>query len=408
MDESNHHQTEQVSVIRKLTKRIPVGELGLPVGFYRADLLPFHNYDPTAAEREEAEEVRETAAKEELPHAPRMPTAGWSDQEGIDGGGIDGIEVDEPESSYAQEYSSSDQSSSSNYLPVKEELDSEPEGELPQEYRVCGFVPRELEDAFVWLNYDEGFPSLETGIPFWGRLEYEPNEAFGYFVKFLALPQGVHPALDARVEDGSDWSDEWKPAGGTRSIHELASQLGAGYDDVAFIRLTEKLRDYAHLYYWGWRSRAYDMYRVAQHRQQQERRAIETQDSHYVLSQRLRARLMTYMNDEEMWETMTPKTAIDMLKTITTLERISAGLPASSPLSEHRGGDGAPRSGMPTELIFRQIARDQQQGMKLVAPESEDGLLLNEDGESVNLDKLLREGGEDVAQLQEFILRFGS
>ncbi|NIW97454.1 MAG: hypothetical protein GWN13_04260, partial [Phycisphaerae bacterium] len=41
----NHQEQIQIEAMRELQKKIPLNDYGLPVGIYRADLLPFHDYE---------------------------------------------------------------------------------------------------------------------------------------------------------------------------------------------------------------------------------------------------------------------------------------------------------------------------------------------------------------------------
>ena len=138
------------------------------------------------------------------------------------------------------------------------------------------------------------------------------------------------------------------------------------------------------------RVHAYDLFRVAQFKVAQEYRAVETQGDHYVQSQRLRHRLMKYMdNEEEFWPMMTPKVALDMFRTLTQLERVSSGLPAAGPVSDKTED----RSGTPFEVTLRTIANTHRQ---------DTGVTIDESGEI--LDKAL-ESSEATELLQELIIR---
>ncbi|KKL47122.1 hypothetical protein LCGC14_2338710 [marine sediment metagenome] len=140
------------------------------------------------------------------------------------------------------------------------------------------------------------------------------------------------------------------------------------------------------------RAHAYDLFRVARYRQQQEHRAIETQDEHYIESRRLRHRLMQYMNDdEEFWALMTPKIGVDMLKMVTGLERVSAGMPAAGPINEQ--GEG--RAGQPFEIAFRTVAQTNR---------TTKGTVVTDEGEV--LDNALKDP-KTTEVLQELIIRSG-
>ncbi|MEE8598511.1 MAG: hypothetical protein V3S69_03180 [Dehalococcoidales bacterium] len=172
----------------------------------------------------------------------------------------------------------------------------------------------------------------------------------------------------------------------------MALLLQPTLSDIELLHAVDKYKQYYHMYYWGLRAKSYDLFRVTQYRQQQEIRALETQDDHYLQARKLRARLNTYMEStEEFWDFMTPKTAVDMHKHLTSLERISAGVPAGGPpIKEAEGGNQS------FEMAFRTIA--QKHGS------SASGDTINGDGDV--LDRAL-EDPEAVQVLQELIIRTG-
>jgi len=335
--QSQSQEDLQVEALRALQSEIPLNDFGLPTGIYRTDLLPFHDYQPHKPNG--ANNVKLLGSPEESEGAP-------------DGSRSDDLTV-------------------------------APQADPLTDYRIAGFPAQALSNAYVPLQYDEGFPAFLSGSPFWCRLEYEPGDAFQAFDRYLHMNMGKSANQDEDEYDG-------KAASGTRSLSTLVAELHPGSD---ILRMTEIYQTYYHLYYWGSRAHAFDLFRVAQFRKQTELRAIETQDEHYVASKRLRHRLGQYFeNETEFWDLMTPKVAIDFFKTVTQLERISSGVPAAGPESESREG----LAGKPFELTFRTIAQTNRSAAA--------GTTVSEDGEV--LDKAL----EDPAAtelLQELIIRTG-
>lgn len=369
--------------MRELQKHIPMNDFGLPIGFYRADLLPFHDYEaPRSAEEARLPHIQ----SEDLDTLESQDEALTADEWITSNGSSYNLSVPEDQFVIETDPETSTESSGSSESSGSQEL---------QTRRVAGFPATQLEQAFIWLSYDEGYPTLPNGQPFWNRLEYEDTESFGLFQRYLLMTKGTNP-------DPNDPKDDtWKPAEGVRSLTELATQLYTRDSDI--VVAVEKFQVINQLYYWGLRSKAYDLFKVVQYRKQQEQRAIETQDSHYFTSRRLLHRLMGYMEDEEeFWDMMTPKTGIDMLKTLTQLERVSAGLPAAGPLTEKQSDSGNNR-GTPFELILRKAALEQHEQMKLVNGNQEGSL---NDEESDILDKALSDP-ETFAGLQELIIRVG-
>lgn len=327
----------QIDAIRNLTSELPLNDYGLPVGIYRTDLLPFHDYVPPGT-KDLAVAVVDAVVVDDVPVV---------EQEGAPSRDTEVIPADHI-------------------------------------YRMAGFPTKGLTVAFMPLQYDEGFPAFGSGAPFWARLEYEPADAFAAFHKYLMMSLGS-AASSEDVEDDYDGA----AASGIRSISQLASEM---HPDSDLLRMVDLYKGYYHLYYWGMRAHAYDLFRVAQYRKQQEHRAIETQDEHYITSRRLRHKLMQYFDSQEdFWDLMTPKVGLDMLKTLTQLERISAGIPAAGPISEEM----AAKAGMTFEMELQTIAQTNRPSQ---------GTTITDEGEL--LDSALKDPAATEI-LQRLIIRSG-
>lgn len=367
-------------IMRALQTELPLNDFGLPLGIYRPDFLPLHLYvapgqqlleSPSAVlDQPESKTVIEPDSAPtttiELPEIQADPFS-------LLAGQGDGL-PDAP-------------------LPaLRQDVEPEAEKSIFAEYRIAGFPSAQIQHAFVPLQYDEGFPAFENGQPFWQKLHYEPGDAYGMFERYLLMSQGIAPVYD----ESTDAVTEGRSATGTRTIEGLVAQMNIGgqLPDAELLQMVDTLRHYSYLYYWGLRARGYDLFRVTQFQQQQEVRAIETHNDHYIQSRQLRARLTDYMNnEEEFWDLMTPKTAIDMHKHLTQLERISVGLPGSGP---HTGkaGEGI-AGGQSTEFVFRTIAQTH-------AGDGDGGSIIDDEGNI--LDSAL-EDVESTKILQELIIR---
>ncbi len=337
--------TQAVNAIKALTHELPLNDFGLPVGIYRADLLPFHDYVPsdlTRSLRPVASDNGEESSSTEL--IKQLPCEVQLTEDSKPSNGANGTNG---------------------------------------EYRIAGFLAKSLNQAFVPLQYDEGFPAFSDGRMFWDRLECEPHDTYLAFDQYLKMPLG-------RPGD-SDEDDPGEAASGTRSLSTLIARLHPNLSNTALLLRIEAYREYFYLYYWGMRAHAYDLFRVAQHQKQQELRQLETQDEHYVDARKIRSRLMKYMaSEEEFWDLMTPKVASDLLKQTTQLERISAGIPAGGPAMIK---DDDERRHQPFEIAFRSIAQTSRPQVR--ATEEADGEALS---------KAL-EDPEQTRVLQELIIR---
>jgi hypothetical protein len=122
---------------------------------------------------------------------------------------------------------------------------------------------------------------------------------------------------------------------------------------------TNDLFMFADLYFWAPRARSYDMFSAAHRRKERERRAIETEDDHYLLANRLMSIATIYLDEqeEELIEMMTPKMLLEFIKTSAQLRRISAGLPANGP-SNSQEAEGPRGESTSLEVIMRTIAKE--------------------------------------------------
>lgn len=357
----------QVNAIRNLTKELPVTDFGLPIGIYRLDMLPWHDYiDPAQATSEpQALDRDQPLAAAPVEEAPELL------------GFVDGEELLDDFGAEPLPYHMTPMPDDIEILATVEEGPQEPQAV----HRIAGFPINELEGAFIWLNYDEGFPAFQNGIPFWQRMDFEPQDAYNAFQRYLQMHLGT------RGEE----EEIGEAATGIRSIVALATDLHSNKDLLGKLDL---YTDHFHMYYWGLRAKAYDIFRVAQHRKQQEIRAIETEDFHYITGRKLMHKVLDYMDsDEDFMDMLTPKTAIDLLKTAAQMERVSVGLPANGPAVDAK--DGRTRGAQSLEVAFRSIAQETQKTEEVIGVEEGDVTVIQEALKSP----------EDTAVLQQLIIK---
>ncbi len=357
------HVAVQIEALRALQSEIPLNDFGLPTGIYRTDLLPFHDYKPHLSGNGHGADliILDDLGPDDTTEEGRERIRSWYEEEGLP----------KPKESDGEDASNDEHALTTTHATAP-----------AREYRVAGFPVDALSKAYVPLQYDEGFPAFLNGSPFWGRLDYEPGDAFQAFQRYLQMTLG----RAADIENDEDFGEA---ASGTRSISQLAAIL---HPDSDLLKMADTYQGYYHLYYWNARAHAYDLFRVAEYRNQQELRAIETQDEHYVEARRLRARLMQYFQDDpNFWDMMTPKVGIDFFKTLTGVERISAGIPAAGPQAADREGG----AGKPFELHLKTVAQSNRQ---------DSGATVDEEGNV--LDKVLADP-KNTEFLQELIIRGG-
>ncbi len=238
-----------------------------------------------------------------------------------------------------------------------------------------------LKRAYVALDYSEGFPALPDGRPYWSRFEFEPTDAFDVFQ--IYLDQGRKSA---------------------RQIFHLPDSPGVVQDLV-------ELQEFFNLYYWETRSKAFDLFRAAAGRKERALRALNVEDRHYMIAERLLDKCLMYLginpdtldfesaeDSEEFWELLTPKTAIDFLKTLSQLQRVSVGLPASGPLPTGPNQSANGLSSM--EVILRTLHQENAD------PDLLDISVTDGDGEKITA-KLLQ-NPEALRTAQELIIKLSS
>ena len=187
-----------------------------------------------------------------------------------------------------------------------------------QHLQRVGVDPMQFRHAFVPIVFAEGFPAFPDGRPIWLRADYEPEDVHRLFEQYLLMGQA-----------------------GVRQLFLL--------QDLGPFMLSE-LQEFFVLYAWAPRLRAYDIFRIAEFRKIQAGRAIEVEDDHFLKAQRLFDKAMVYMETEDFIGQLTPKTAIDLMKTVVQISRMSVGLPPNAVRQEGGGS-----TSMEVEAIMRVV-----------------------------------------------------
>lgn len=200
--------------------------------------------------------------------------------------------------------------------------------------------PRTLQAAKVSLTYADGFPILPSGQPFWGQFEFEPHEAF--------------VAFDTYREQGLT---------GVRQLFALdevlKTRLGGCTPSVA------QLIDWHILYFWDLRVKAFDLCYEASLRKTKGLLAAQIESKQLLNATKLLEKLQIYLDSEEFMSTLTPKAAIELFKVLTSLQRISVGLPANG-VSGAQANEGGAQSGTSFEVLLRQQAKASSDGAPTV------------------------------------------
>lgn len=180
-----------------------------------------------------------------------------------------------------------------------------------------------LKTAYIDLSYEHGYPTLPDGRPYWQKLGFEPGFAFGAFQIYLEL-----------INDGPR---EISQLYDNQELLQLSSRMKGlpPGQSVSPQELGITINEFAILYYWRTRSKAYDLYKEASFRHQRLRRQMTSEEKHYSLATTLMKELEEKVfQDPEFWQHMSGKTAVDLLGKLVAIQRVSVGLPAQGPLSQ--------------------------------------------------------------------------
>jgi hypothetical protein len=213
-----------------------------------------------------------------------------------------------------------------------------------------------LGSAIINLTYQEGFPALPSGLPFWANLEWEDHDGYKTFTEYLEQP-------------------------GVRSLHALQG-----------LPLDQGL-DWFTLNYWSWRAKSFDLYQAAHEQRMRIRRILHTEGAHYELAEKLlkqvRGRVNSFTEDE--LDQIDPMSAVNMMEKLVRVQRISLGLAAAGAMDEGKGA--AARQPLPIEQQMRKLTKDSQFEEQRRQDDTE-------------ID-ILRDSPEALEMAQELILKLG-
>lgn len=193
--------------------------------------------------------------------------------------------------------------------------------------------PQLPEDAYVPLNYDEGFPALPDGRPIWFKLEYESPDAFLAFQAYVDAGDAGPRYLADLLENA-----------------ELRNLLGDELNLPA-------LRNMYYMYYWKDRSASHDLFQDAAYRHIRIRRSLSTEDKSHVLATKILNKLETIFDGKDFWSIIQndPALALSYLEKLTKIQRITSGLPAMAPAGS--GSEGGTTS-TSFEMIMRKTLEE--------------------------------------------------
>lgn len=224
-----------------------------------------------------------------------------------------------------------------------------------------------LNGAAMELTFQLGYPALKDGTPFWEQLPSESSDAYNAFISYLELPEKSNHDNPLRL------------------LPMIAELTQIPFDDI---------KAYFNIYYWSFRSRAYDLFIVACHRKQRELRVMSIEGKHFKMAEELLHKVQTFAHkrlDEALLESDNDDTKlkdlIDMTQKLVQIQRISVGLAAHGTQQIDMGPKYAQ-----TDTIMQHVAKESNSDSQQQAHRSQE------------MDMLLS-NPEDLVAIQDLMVR---
>jgi hypothetical protein len=221
-------------------------------------------------------------------------------------------------------------------------------------------TPYDIDAASVGLFYREGYPTTEAGTAFWNQLPHEPMAAFILLQKYINQAE-------------------------THGIRQL--ELLAVEEDTEL----ETLRQMSLEFFWSSRARAYDLFISAAEMKKRQFRTRKMESVHFDQAQSLMDGLMQKFNigDENWWDELSVKEAIEMMDVLVKIQRLSMGLTGANASS-------LPKNPLPDGASPQQIMEHLTKGSSMASRDTE--------GFMARLDEFLSDP-ESGMQVQDAIIR---
>ena len=217
-----------------------------------------------------------------------------------------------------------------------------------------------LQAASVSVEYTAGYPTLETGEPLWSIFDFEPIGAHTLFTQYCMIPEN-------------------NPGTPVRSLTSFAEA----------VRMDLKvLVEYANLYCWGLRAKAYDLFIAAMYRKAREQRAYSVEAKQFDMAAKKLEQasqiIDDMLKDPDNKGDIKFRDVVALFKEAASMQRTVVGM------ENRKHDDDIPRNAT-TEVILRTIAKNSGEQAKFVN----------------NDDKIrgILENPDDLAMAQELIIK---
>lgn len=181
-----------------------------------------------------------------------------------------------------------------------------------------------LDLATVEVTYAEGLPVIADHGLLWEQLPWEPADAYLAFSSYIKLQESHgYRALNLLLNEHPT----------SNLPQDRLTDPDVRKERQEFIEL---MREYMVFYCWSLRARAFDMLAQAAYERLRERRALQTENYHYLQTDNMVKKLVGMF--EEVFDNADKRAELSIpdfvraMKTVIELQRVTVGLPATAPL----------------------------------------------------------------------------
>lgn len=225
-----------------------------------------------------------------------------------------------------------------------------------------------LDGASTQITMDKGYPAQDRGgTPFWEQLPAEPADAYNAYMVWLELPE--------------------------KSSHDNPVRMLPMIAEITQIPI-EDITAYYNIFYWQYRSRAYDLFIIACHRKQREARIMTIEGHHFKMADELLRKVQVFANakidaaiSEPDSDDTKLKDLVDMASKLVDIQRKSVGLSVNG---NQQIDVNMPRHASAENIMSAVAKESQNTTQQLMRPAEMDALLASPDDLSAIQDLIVR------------------
>jgi hypothetical protein len=352
----------KAQIMRAAQSYLPINQLQLPEGYYRADLIDpstiYKGTQPPLTPQELQQLTNSSSLEEALSnytatHSQEAQNVSRNQRKPGDQRHED-ISVDkvgqlERQQTDARGGQGGEPSPDSQERPTAARLQTElPEGDIvkdithndqqtttiSEDYRIPQLILNHaaLQKAYSPLSYDEGYPMTDEGQPFWQKLPCEPIDAYIAFQAYIeqgtqgnrqiftlansthmqqriaaSRAQHTHQTKLHEQQSGTSWLPNVQPGGRSDRAEYMGPLEGSGFipsdtngNQIEIINSAthDEIVEWFYLYHWDFRAKSHDLFYIDSIRKSREMLALTLQNTHFTDSQKLYSKLLAFINPD--------------------------------------------------------------------------------------------------------------